>query len=440
VNTDNKRHIAIVGGGYAGMAVAATLASANIRVTVFESARQLGGRARGVIYNDTQLDNGQHILLGCYRQTLRLIEQVGGNPERDLLRLPLRLTLHNHLEFKAAHLPAPLHLVVGLLSAKGLSLRERLSVARFYMAMASMKFKLSTSMSAYELLDSHKQGGRLARLLWEPLCVAALNTPLGIASAQVFLNVLRESFGGSRSASDMLLSRMDLTALFPDRAAAYIKQRGGEVVYACEVRAVLPQDEGIALMISQDSLPAVQTRSFSHAVCATSPTNAARLLSNLPQLKDVAEQIAAIPHQPVYTVYIQYPECVSLPLPMLGLDRCYSQWLFDKGRISGQRGLVAVVISAQGRHQDCGHELLAQNVIQELREQLHIKADPIWYKVIAEKRATFSCEAGLLRPENETPLANVMLAGDYTNGDYPATLEGAVTSGILCARSIIDRW
>ena len=95
------------------MAAAVTLAARGIPVTVFESAQQLGGRARGVMHNDTQLDNGQHLLLGCYRQTLRLIEQVGGNIEKDFLRLPLQLELHGQFSLKAPRLPAPLHLLVG---------------------------------------------------------------------------------------------------------------------------------------------------------------------------------------------------------------------------------------------------------------------------------------------------------------------------------------
>jgi len=123
---------------------------------------------------------------------------------------------------------------------------------------------------------------------------------------------------------------------------------------------------------------------------------------------------------------------------MLGLDRCFAQWLFDKGQIAGQRGLIAAVISAQGKHQNLIHELLAQKVAQEICEQLGIMEAPLWHKVIAEKRATFSCETSLPRPTHTTLLANVLLAGDYTAGDYPATLEGAVMSGMLCAKTIVS--
>jgi squalene-associated FAD-dependent desaturase len=430
-------HVAIIGGGYAGMAAAVTLAAADIPVTVFESARQLGGRARGVLHNDVQLDNGQHILLGCYHHALQLIEQVGGNIEHDFLRLPLQLILHNHFELKAPRLPAPLQLLAGLLSAKGLSFGERLRAARFMLALNRMNFTLPHDVNVLELLRAHGQGDEAIRLLWEPLCIAALNTSIHIASAQVLLHVLRDSLNGLRSDSDMLLPRLNFTELFPARAAKYIKQRNGTVLTSCSVEAIVPHADKIELLTRPTATTTAHPNLFSHIICATPPTSAMRLFRNVPQLALLAEQIAAIPHQPIYTVYLQYPESVCLPHPMLGLDRCFAQWLFDKGQIAGQHGLIAAVISAQGSHQDLTHELLAQKVVQELREQLGIMETHLWHKVIAEKRATFSCETNLPRPHQTTQLANLLLAGDYTAGDYPATLEGAVISGTRCAKTIL---
>ena len=437
--SNNKNyHVAIIGGGYAGMAAAVTLAAANVPVTVFESAKQLGGRARGVWHNDVQLDNGQHILLGCYHHTLQLIEQVGGNIEHDFLRLPLQLTLHNRFELKAPRLPAPLHLLAGLLSAKGLSFGERLLAARFMLALGRINFTLPHDISVFELLQMHGQGDELIRLLWEPLCISALNTPIHIASAQVLLHVLRDSLDGLRSDSDMLLPRIDLTALFPERATKYVKQHRGTVLNACSVEAIIPHGDKVELITRPTTIAFAHTQLFSHVICAASPISAARLFQTVPQLGLIAKQIAAIPHQPIYTVYLQYPEQVRLPQSMLGLDRCFTQWLFDKGQIAGQHGLIAAVISAQGKHQNLKHELLAQKVEQEICEQLGIMEAPLWHQVIAEKRATFSCETNLPRPAHTTPLANVLLAGDYTAGDYPATLEGAVMSGIRCTRAIVS--
>jgi len=423
---------AIIGGGYAGMAAAVTLAAQGIPVTVFESARQLGGRARGVRHNDTQLDNGQHILLGCYRQTLKLIEQVGGNIGQDFLRLPLQLTLHGCFELKAPHLPAPLHLLVALLSAKGLAFTERLQAARFMLAMRNIKFQLAHDISALELLRGHNQSKDLIRLMWEPICISALNTPAHIASAQVLLNVLRDSLNGSFSDSEMLLPRLDFSALFPDRAAKYVAQHSGDVFTSSGVEAIIPCENGVELVTGQS------TQRFSHVICAASAASTARLFRSIPELLPIAEQIDAISYQPIYTVYLQYPTHIALPQAMLGFDRCLAQWLFDKGQIAGQRGLIAAVISAEGMHQQWDHDQLAKIVVQELREQLGIGDEPLWHQVIAEKRATFACAVNLSRPAHTTPLPNILLAGDFTAGDYPATLEGAVMSGIRAAKEILS--
>jgi squalene-associated FAD-dependent desaturase len=447
---------AIIGGGYAGMAAAVALAERGVPVTVFESAQQLGGRARGLPLShrgrdgegETQLDNGQHLLLGCYRATLRMIEQVGGNIEQDFLRLPLQLDLHGEFSLKAPRLPAPLHLLVALLTAQGLSFRARLNAARFMLALRRNNFILPShihgrgaegegkgegnDMTVTELLAQYGQDADLVQKLWEPLCIAALNTPIHKASAQVLLNVLRDALNRSRADSDMLLPRINFTALFPQRAANYVEQRGGKVFIACGVEALRPMEDCIEITSAQG------TSRFSHVICTAPPAVAAKLLRPIAALEDVVAQIEALQHQPIYSVYLQYPAHVTLPHPMLGLHLSYSQWLFDKGRISGQHGLLAAVISAEGIHQELSQDELAQKVIAELSAEFGIAEQPEWFKVIAEKRATFCCAPNLQRPSQQTPLPRLLLAGDYTAGDYPATLEGAVMSGMKCADMISE--
>lgn len=463
MSADNNTNVAVIGGGYAGMAAAVALADCGITVTVFESAQQLGGRARGVMYNETQLDNGQHLLLGCYVQTLNMIEKVGGNIEQDFLRLPLQLDLHMQFSLRAPHLPAPLHLLVALLTAQGLTWSERLKAARFILALRRNNFKLPSpesgitsdlagvvgqpsrmassfirgaggegsgngnDMKVTELLAQHGQDADLTVKLWEPLCIAALNTPIHKASAQVLLNVLRDALNQSRADSDMLLPRIDFTALFPQRAANHIEQKGGKVIISCGVEALHPLEDGIEITSARG------TERFSHVICAAPPVVAARLLRPIAELAKAVAQIDSLEHQPIYTVYLQYPAHVTLPHAMLGLHQRYSQWLFDKGRIAGQHGLLAAVISAEGIHQELSQDELAQKVIAELSAEFGIAEQPKWFKVIAEKRATFCCSPNLIRPSQLTTLPRLLLAGDYTAGDYPATLEGAVISGLKCA-------
>ncbi|MGA7750711.1 MAG: hydroxysqualene dehydroxylase HpnE, partial [Gallionella sp.] len=371
--------------------------------------------------------NGQHLMLGCYVQTLNMIEKVGGDIEQDFLRLPLQLDLHGEFSLKSPRLPAPLHLLVALLGAQGLTIGERLNAVRFMLTMRHMKFSLSNDITVTELLAQHKQDAALAQKLWEPLCIAALNTPIHKASAQVLLNVLRDALNQSREYSDMLLPRINFTALFPQRAADYVEQRDGKVRIACGVEALRPLEDGIEITSARG------TEKFSHVICAAPPVVAAKLLRPIAALAETIALIDGLEHQPIYTVYLQYPTHVTLPHPMLGLHQRYSQWLFDKGRIAGQHGLLAAVISAEGIHQELSQDELAQRVIAELREEFGIAEQSAWFKVIAEKRATFCCAPNLQRPSQLTPLPRLLLAGDYTAGGYPATLEGAVISGLKCA-------
>ena len=431
-------NVAVIGGGYAGMAAAVTLAAQGVPVTVFEAARILGGRARRVEHRDVALDNGLHILIGAYRETLRLMRQVGADPDRLFRRLPLTWQIHERFFLKAARLPAPLHLLAGLAAARGVSLAERLAAARFMMRMRRRNYALERDTTVDALLAGHSQGDRMTRLLWRPLCVSALNTPAALAAAQVFLNVLRDGPGADRAASDLLLPRVDLSRLFPEPAAAYVRARGGAVHTGQRVTAIDPMDgTGGAGNRGFKVHSAEGAQDFSHVVCALGPYHAGAFFIGISALAEAAEAVDRMAYQPIYSVYLAYPPAVRLPAPMLGFDSTLLQWAFDRGALGGQHGLIGAVISAAGPHQEQPQDELGRLVHQELQQQLGGLPEPLWCRVIAEKRATFACTPGLRRPEPRTPLRNFYLAGDYTASEHPATIETAVRSGVGAARMIL---
>ena len=426
-------NVAVIGGGYAGMAAAVTLAEQRVPVTVFEAAKTLGGRARRVEHRETALDNGLHILIGAYGETLRLMRLVGADPEKLLLRLPLTWQVHRRFSLRAPRLPAPLHLLAGLATASGAPAGERWAAARFMMRMRQQGYALERDSTVAALLADHAQGPALTRLLWWPLCISALNTAPEKASAQVFLNVLRDSLDAASSASDMLLPRTDLSRLFPDPAANYVRAHGGTVLTGSRVTEIDQEGSGFALR------SAAGGGTFSHIVCALPPYHAGAFLIGISALTEVAESVERFAYQPIYSVYLGYPETVRLPSPMLGFDSALLQWAFDRGALAGQHGVIGAVISAEGSHQDLAQDELGRLVHQELQQQLGALPDPLWCRVIAEKRATFACTPGLKRPESRTPLTNFHLAGDYVASDHPATIESAVRSGIHAARAILEK-
>jgi len=419
--------VAVVGAGWAGLAAAVTLAEHGVRVTVFEASRSLGGRARRVSLDGVDLDNGQHVLIGAYRETLRLMRKVGADPDELLLRLPLELRYADGFHLRAPRLPYPLNLFVALLRAKGMPLAQAFSALRFMAALRARRFRVEPDRSVAQLLDEHRQAGALRSHLWEPLCVSALNTPLGSASAQVFLNVLRDGLTGARDASDLLIARSDLGRVFPEPAAQYVRARGGEILLGTPVRRIERTPGGFRLNDMQ---------TFSGVVIACGPHQAGPLLVQLPEIGGALAAIDAFAYEPIVTCYLQYPESVLLPSPMLGFNGGMVQWVFDRGRLGGPKGLLAAVISASGAHQQLTKEELTARIEIELKATLGELPSPRWSQVITEKRATFSCTPALARPRVATAIPRLLLAGDYLAGEYPGTLEAAVLSGVAAASMV----
>jgi hydroxysqualene dehydroxylase len=424
--------VAVIGGGYAGMAAAVTLADGGIPVTVYEAARELGGRARRVVVHGVELDNGLHVLIGAYTETLRMIRRVHTWPDDALARLPLDWHVYRRFRVRAAPLPAPLHLAMGLVTARGAAISERYAAIRFIRAMRAAGYRLSSDVTVGELLATHRQGASFTQYLWTPLCLAALNTPPSRASAQVFLNVLRDALDSGKTAGDMLLAKVDLSTLFPAPAAEHVRARGGAVSVGNTVRGIVRGRDDLIVDTAEGE--------FRHTdvICAVSPHRAAALLRALPELSALGGLLERFQYQPIYSIYLQFAGSVRLPARMLAIGDS-AIWIFDREAICGQRGLLAAVISAEGPHQHMTHDALAQRIHHEISTELGPLPPLAWHRVIAEKRATFECSAGVERPATDTPLANVHLAGDYTAGDYPATLEAAVRSGIAAARAVMWR-
>lgn len=433
--SERPRTVAVIGAGWAGCAAAVALAKNGYRVTLLEAARLPGGRARRLEQHNYALDNGQHILLGAYRDSLQMMQTVGLKPSKILRRLPLQMRYppdSGGMDFIAPRLPAPLHLAWAVLRARGLQAADKLALARFSSAARWMGWQLNNDCSVTQLLERYDQTERLITLMWRPLCIAALNTPPERASAKIFLNVLRDSLGANRSASDMLLPLQDLSALFPEAAARFIAKHHGTIAYGARVRQITRS--GNQWQVTADQ----RNGEFDAVVLATPPW----VTSDLMQALDPSIANMRFDYEAITTCYLQYPSSIKLNIPFYALidqpdHQHWGQFVFDRGQLhTDQAGLMAVVISASAQANESGQEYLATKVAQQLATVFNRPEfnSPRWHSVITEKRATFACTPDLNRPANLTACDNLVLAGDYTVSDYPATIEGAVRSGLLAAK------
>lgn len=429
--------VIVVGGGWAGLAAAAELARHEIPVILLESAKQLGGRARGVHANNMYIDNGQHLLLSAYEATLDLLRKIGVNEADVLERQPLSLQWFRPngkpITLRTAKLPAPFHLAWGLLTAKGLSWKDRFSALAFSRQLKRGNFKIEHDCSVAELLRNHRQPQTLITALWEPLCVGALNTHIHEASAKLFLRTLSDSFRHTRRDSDLLLTRSNLGDILPKPAADYIETRRGSVRLGQRViRLTIEGGHISGVELVNDRITASQV------ILATPCVITKRLIKPHAALHNIAEKIEHIQHRPICTVYLQYDKKTTLGRWMRGSLDTLSQWVFDRGHY-GQPGLMAVVISGTGEHIEWDNAALCQHVTKELAIQYPHWPTPLSQHVIREKRATFASTINIHnhRPKTQTPVKGLYLAGDYTDVGLPATLEGAVRSGLQSAQRVI---
>lgn len=441
------------------MAAAVAATQAGHHATVFEASHALGGRARlvnGMLPDGTPvvLDNGQHILIGAYSETLKLMQTVGVNLENALLRIPLTLQFPDQTGLKLPDWPAPwivgLDAAWGILRAKGWTWNDKLALLRAASGWQRGGFSCSPSLSVLQLCEraSPKITPRVMAELIEPLCLSALNTPMADASAQVFLRVLQDAMFSPSvkidskttfGSANLLIPKRDLSNLFPHPATAWLLKHGGKVLLGERVESIDYSNAGW-----QVSATSVQ-QSFDAVILAGSPSNMAVSSINIAygainniakeltyllqrEVQDWQNSVKALQYEAIATVYA-YSKGAKLSQPMLALRSDTgqhalnpAQFVFDRGQLTGDAGLLAFVISAaKGDRLD-----LQRKVIEQGKVQLNLPdLQPI--QTIVEKRATFACTPNLKRPTSQIA-PGLLVCGDYVTGPYPATLEGTVRS------------
>ena len=424
--------VAVVGGGWAGLAAAVAGVRSGAQVTLFEMAPQLGGRAREVAVDGLPLDNGQHILIGAYRRTLALMRQVGAAPEQLLLRRPLALVYPDGRGLQlppGAAIPA---FVRAVLAYRGWGWRDRAALLLAAGRWGASGFACGERTTVAELTRGLTP--RVRTDLIDPLCVAALNTPAERASGRVFLRVLRDALFSGPGSADLLLPRASLGALLPAPAEVWLRQQGAVLRLGHRVQALAAAGTGWQV----DGEP------FDAVVLAAPPREAARLTQ--PLAPAWAARAEAFDYEPIVTVYLRCPGA-RLPLPMMALHDgpgAPAQFIFDLGTLCpgrGTEGVLAMVVSGAREWVARGLEATGQAALAQALAAFgpgSFPSVPTVLRCLAEKRATFLCTPGLDRPPAAVA-PGLWAAGDHVQGPYPATLEGAVMAGEAAIAAALRR-
>lgn len=436
--------VVVIGAGFAGLAAAVRLADAGRRVVLIEATRQGGGRSRSFDHESgMQLDNGQHLMMGCYHETLAFLRAIGRdgavsfqrNLQLDMVKLG-----GSRIKLRCPALPAPLHLAAGLLTMRGLGPLHKASALRVGMFLRGEVVRPDDNETCDAWLRRLGQTDGIRGAFWDPLIWAVLNDDPLVASAAMLVAVLERAFMGTRDASRLGVPRVPLSRLYVDDAVAYLRARGADLRFGQSVRAIACDDRGVSSVQLRGG-EIIDTR---EVVTAVPP---AALLDVLPPTvlrHPVLQDVAKLTTSPIINLWLFLDRPLFDDVPFLGLVGSPLHWLFDRTKIEGIEDggkvlLNCTISGARGFVDDS-----PQTLVELFRSEAarYFPKSPIRVlssKVVKEKRATISHAAGTYhrRPEVRSPVAGLFFAGDWVRTGIPATIESACQSGHMAAAAIL---
>ncbi|WP_018872986.1 hydroxysqualene dehydroxylase HpnE [Thioalkalivibrio sp. ALJ16] len=436
--------VVVLGAGWAGLTAALTLARAGHRVHLIEAAKTAGGRARSLSLDGTELDNGQHVLVGACRETLAQMRALGVDTDTGFHALPFGLRMFApgqadeqpafHLEPRSPRLPALAAALYRALSQT--DLRDRL---RALLGAAAMLHRpLRDDLPVQDWLLARHQPPALIHALWDPLCLAVMNTPTRHASARIFQHVLRLALNHGPQAARLLIPARPLGALFPEPALQELRARGARIDLGRRVTALeqRPDDPVAPFRIHSRASDPLPARGL---ILATTPAAAARLLPASGPWLPTKQALQAMGARSICTVYLRYPTPPGEIGPLQGLLDQHGQWLIPR-HLADAPHWLAVVISAADDQQPLTAQARWRTVARSLAATFPQLGTPEAGHTVCERRATVDARPGLdcQRPSPHTPWRGCILAGDYLTRALPSTLEAAVQSGLESAHLFLE--
>ncbi|HEY8966727.1 MAG TPA: hydroxysqualene dehydroxylase HpnE, partial [Candidatus Methylacidiphilales bacterium] len=437
------KEVLVLGGGFAGVAAALDLIHRGHSVTLLEAKPSLGGRAGSFTEakSGEVLDSGQHVLMGCYEASLRLLDTLDAKAKLHVqprLDVPF-LSPRGASSLTALNLPAPFHLLSALAGFKELTWGDRLAALKL-----GLQLRLGHVPGADETADAWLkrlgQPPRLVNALWEPMCLAALNQSLSGSSARLLATVLKRALLASAEGSKLIVSRVGLGELLSPDAETLHRWCGGKVVHGAHVKRLLVEEGRVA---GAETLDGTVYRA-AHVVSAL-PWNALRGLLPEGEGTPLRETCAAIPDSPIVSLHLWFDRPIlDGAKPFVGFLDSPVHWLFDRQAITGHRSplgpsYVAVISGATAQKEMTPAAMEAQALAEIVRFLPDAKKAQVVHRFIYKaKGATFGATPAVekIRPGAATPWPNFHLAGDWTDTGLPGTIEGAAWSGYRAAAQV----
>jgi squalene-associated FAD-dependent desaturase len=435
--------VIVVGGGLAGISAALTLTDAGAAVTLLESKARLGGATWSFQRRGLSFDNGQHVFLRCCTSYLALLERLGASSSvhlQDRLDLPVVAPGGVRARLRRNRLPAPLHLAGSLLRYRHVPLIDRLQLGRalFPLRRADLDEAALDDTTFAEFLRRHGQSDAAIERLWDLICIPTVNLPAAEASLALATTVFQIGLLTDAAASDIGWSRIPLSELHGDRAEATLRQLGADVRTSTPVERLEPIGGGIAVITATERIDA-------DAVVVAVPHDAAAKL--LAGVVDGAARWTELGSSPIVNIHLVYDRPVIDEQVVAVVDSPL-QFVFDRTGTSGLRErshggeqCLAVSLSAATKWIAARADTLVTMADAELSRLFPTvtSARLLDSVVVRERAATFAGRPRTrpLRPGPVTGVPGLAVAGAWTDTGWPATMEGAVRSGVAAAESVV---
>ena len=441
-----ERRVVVVGGGLAGLSAAVRLASAGVQVELLEATGGGGGRARSFRHGrmGVELDNGQHLLMGCYRETMAFFRTLGCDAEvwfQRNLALDMVRPGGKRVRLRCPALPAPFHLAAGLLGMRGLGVVHKAAAVRAGLLLRGEVDRPDDNETCDAWLTRLGQTQGIRAGFWDPLIWAVLNDDPLVASAAMLIAVVDRAFLGTRDASCLGVPRVPLTQLYVDQAMQYLADRGATVRLASPMRGLEIDADGV----SGVRLRSGEVVSARTVISAVPPQPLLDALPSAARNHPVFDDTARLTYAPIVNIWAYVNRSPFTDANFVGLIGSPVHWLFNRSAIEGTdegAPLLNCTISGARGMVDDRPDSLVELLSGELARYFPDRPVEIGdTKVVKEKRATISHAAGTYqrRPETVSPVKGLLLAGDWVRTGLPATIESACQSGHDAAAAALER-